>query len=378
MPHATDPPKHSPMLANLTDLLGESALEVQEARLDPEAVGEQLMQNYGLRGTLQRIATEKDDTFVLTAEGKGDPPSQKYLVKISSSFEDPDLVDFQSAVLEHVAEEDVFLPVPRILRTVDGQLMIGCFSGSGPFPRILRVLSYLDGEPLGTTNVSRANHEQIGRLDARLSVALSSFGHPKAKRPLAWDLANFPKLEPLLRYTESAEMRELLMRQFAIFDEQIVPRLPDVTHQVVHNDMNRYNVLIRHGVSNPRSRSFPWKTGIEISGVIDFGDVVYTALPFDLAIAASSQLTPSGSDPWVRARSIVRGYREVRPLTTTELEVVVWAAPVRVAVRTLLINYQSALNPERGVYLNSHITDNLAVLKSASKVSASSVLRGLV
>lgn len=373
--------------SHLMDILDQSALTTQERRLAPADVSRALAEHYGLSGPLKRIDTEKDDTFVLTpdsiAAGSEHPDAAgssghgtqaaRLLVKISSSSEAPQVVDLQSAVLDHVKETDSLLPVPRLVPTVDGHTAVPCFEGTGPYKRILRVLSYLEGEPLGIRATTSRQRNDVGRLLASLSLALSTFSHPSQDRLLVWDLQNFPHLEPLLAHVRDRDLRTEIERQFALFRDQVSPRLPEARFHVVHNDLNRYNVLVGKRVA-AGGRASPQG---ELSGIIDFGDVVRTAVPFDLAIAASGHLTAASPHPWGQACDVFRGYLGNRALNDAELEIAVWAAPARIALRALLICYQSAINPQRGEYLNSHVVDNLAILQAVSRVPTNSIVQEL-
>lgn len=334
----------------LDALMSESAMTAQEWRLNPERVADALWGYYGLAGELSRISTEKDDTFLLEPTD----PGPRHLIKISSSYEDPTIVDLQSSVLEHIEQADPGLPIPRLMRTLEGHRDVACFTGPGPYSRVLRVLSYLEGTPLGYGPTSLDQRLAVGRTLARLSHALHGFEHPRSQRLLAWDIRNFPQLAPLLDYVENAELRVLIAMQLDIYASRIEPLLPSVRQQVVHNDLNRFNILTTT------------RRGKELSGIIDFGDVVHTALPFDVAIAASGFLSTAATDPWAEARDMIRGYLNVRTLNEAEREVALLAAPVRIAIRTLLTSYQSAINPERGDYLNSHMSDNISVLRAVS------------
>lgn len=351
--------------APLAEILEQSALNAQEVQLDPGAVVAALGEHHGFAGTLKRIATEKDDTFVLapsTSVRGGVAGRTRLLVKVSSSYEDPQFVDLQSEVLDHIAAADPSLPVPRIIPALDGRSGVPCFAGSGAFVRVLRVLTFLEGEPMGAGPTTARQRAATGELLAGSSLALADFTHPAAGRLMAWDIQHFPALAPLLDTVEDPALRGEIERQMEQYAERILPRLPEVRFQVVHNDLNRHNVL----VAGERA----------IAGIIDFGDAVRTAIPFDLAIGAAGHLSPVG-DPWAQSLDVIRGYLTKRPLTAPEIEMAVRAAPVRIALRALLTCYQSSSNPQRAEYLNSHDSNNLAILRAVANVRAEAALAQL-
>lgn len=338
---------------SLEQLLAESALDVSEPRLDPARVADALREHFGVGGTLRRIATEKDDTFLLAPQGG----PRRWLVKVSSSYEAPAIVDLQSAAVEHAGARDRTLPVPRLLRTLDGRSGAAVFDGPGPHPRVLRVLSFLDGTPVGSRVATPEQCRSIGRNLARLSLALRDLDHPRSRRLLAWDLQHFARLRPLLDLVEDHALRGCIEREFDVFEGEVEPLLGEVEWQVLHDDLNSFNTLVSGGAAH------------DVCGIIDFGDVVRTAVPFDLAIAVAGHLR-TRRDPWAGGMGVVRGYVAVRPLSAVDLEVVVRAAPVRIALRALLTCYQSAANPQRAEYLNSHGRDDLGLLRACSAPGA--------
>src|SRR4029079_11870368 len=85
-----------------------------------------------------------------------------------------------------------------------------------------------------------------------------------------------------------------------------VPDLDHLPHQVIHNDANEHNVLV--GADGT------------VTGLIDFGDVVYSARVCGLAIAAAYAMQGT-ADPARAVVPVVRGYHEVTPLRTDELRV---------------------------------------------------------
>ena len=69
-------------------------------------------------------------------------------------------------------------------------------------------------------------------------------------------------------------------------------------HGVIHGDANDHNVLVRQG---------------RVAGLIDFGDLVYSAVVCDLAIAVAYAMLAK-PQPLDVAGAIVRAYHERLPL----------------------------------------------------------------
>ncbi len=99
------------------------------------------------------------------------------------------------------------------------------------------------------------------------------------------------------------------------YHEKLTPAWPSLRKQVVHGDLNIDNALVGDD-------------GL-ITGVIDFGDMTYTALITDLASVVDSLVLERPLDDVFRiARLILDGYQRVTPLEPEELLLIsdAWAA----------------------------------------------------
>jgi hydroxylysine kinase len=163
-------------------------------RLSADQAQEIARAHYGFSGSAQRLAAEHDDAFRIVA---GDGSSR--LLKVSVAAERPGPageVSLQAAVLLHLASAAPGLPVQRVIAALDGRPEVTL--GAGGRPRLARMTSWLDGEPLGGSTVGRGLRVDIGATLARLSMALRGFSHPGARRTHWWDLQQLGRLRPLL------------------------------------------------------------------------------------------------------------------------------------------------------------------------------------
>ena len=216
-------------------------------RLGLAEAGTLLDELYGIRGaTLARLDTERDDSFrVTTASGE-------FVLKVAHPADDPLSVNLQTAAMSYAAEESG-LPLQRVVFTVEGEVE-PLFLG-----RVVRLLTWLPGSPV----FEAPDLGMLGATLGRLTDALSTFDHPAAHRDFAWDSGRLDLVRPLLASFPAEE----LTATFDWFDSSDLGSLP---RQVIHNDFHPGNVLIADGV---------------VSGIIDFGDVVYTARVVDLSLA---------------------------------------------------------------------------------------------
>jgi hydroxylysine kinase len=314
----------------------ESGLLDEQSQLADATVLELLEGSYGLKGTLVRIPTEKDETFRLR-DGQ-----ETYLVKVSSPDEDPVIVHLQTACMEHLELTAPELPVQRLVRSLGGEPQVLIPSPAGPFDRVLRVMRFMPGDLLAGQEPSAGQLQLVGSSLARVGLALQDFDHARADRLLLWDLKHFHRMRPLLDYVDEQQKRSLAENIFDQFDQKVVPLLGSLTPQVVHGDFSPFNVLV-----DPHRPDY-------VAGIIDFGDVVRTPVIFDLSVAMANLLGTDPSSPWKHALHVMEGYLNVRPLQEQELEALIVSAQARLLLRALITQWRASQLPQRRDYLLSH------------------------
>ena len=292
---------------------------------------------FGIDGTATRFSTEKDDTFRIDASD-----GARYVLKVSNPGETAEELDLQVAAMRHVAAVAPDLPVPRVLPSKDGRFVVPVASPPEP-DRTARLYSYLEGMPLDTLHASAVDHYAIGEVLARLQRAMAGFRHPHEHRVLAWDVKHLTNLTGLQAHITDPAHRTLIEEAFARFTA-IEPALRHCPAQVVHNDFNRSNI-----VANPGAPNF-------VSGIIDFGDTVHTAVAIDVATAVMNQFpldfdANGPHDLFVQARELLRGYLAHAQLGTDELRLIPHLAMARVAARALLTSWRAILFPDNEAYI---------------------------
>ena len=95
-----------------------------------------------------------------------------------------------------------------------------------------------------------------------------------------------------------------------------------------------------------------------MTGVIDFGDTMRSAVIFDPAVAMANLLGRTPDQPWREACAFFAGYERERPIEDRELPLLPVAALARLALRALVTNWRAEHVPERRDYLLSHAKDD--------------------
>ncbi|WP_258564717.1 phosphotransferase [Streptomyces himalayensis] len=267
--------------------------------------------------------------------------------------------------MRHLETEAPHLPIQRVKETTEGGDNVPIETKDGGV-RVLRVFDFVEGAVLARTNPDPHQLAKAGQMLGRVDLALRSFRHPADERRLVWDLRHFDQLRELIEYTPSAAHRRLAQEVFRLFHEAIVPRLGDLETQVIHGDYSPYNVLV-----DPRTDSF-------VTGVIDFGDSMRSALIFDPAVSLANLLGRTPWDPWREACSFVAGYERARPIKDTELPLLPVAALARLTLRALVTQWRAERVPERRDYLLEHARDDWVNVERAMAVAMEEVVARLL
>lgn len=326
-------------------LFAESGMGSAHDPIDVDLVTSVLAEHYDLAGRLQPLATEKDDTFRLEADSAG------YLVKVSPPDEAREVVDLQTAVMRFLEAAAPELPVQRVRLTLDGRDHVDIAADGGS--RVLRVFEFVEGSVWAQARPDGEQLAVVGEMLGRVDVALEGFTHPADRRGLVWDIGHFHELRELLDHTPDAGHRGLAERVFDLFEAAVVPSLADLETQVIHGDYSPYNVVVDD----------QWEG--YVTGVIDFGDTVRSAVIFDPAVAMANLLGRTPQDPWREACAFVAGYQRTRPIRDHEVPLLPVAALARLTLRGLITNWRAERVPERRDYLLAHAKDDWAHVQLA-------------
>jgi hydroxylysine kinase len=301
---------------------------------EAEDIAERL---YGARGSATRFETEKDDTFLLDCADRG-----KFVLKIAHPSERMDELDFQVALMRHLEQRAPDLPIPRAIRDLAGSELPIVTTRAGE-RRAARFITFLPGTPLDRTSSTAPQRERIGEILAKLRYAMADFSHPADSRAVAWDVTHLLDLADLLCFIPAGGKRAWTLRALERFAD-VKPSLDLCRRQVLHNDFNTSNLVVDH--------ASPWF----LTGVIDFGDAVRTAIAVDVSTALMNQM-PKTFDPGNRhdlfdePRDVLRGYLRYAELTDEELRLIPFLAMGRLAVRALLTCWRAEIFPENSRYI---------------------------
>ncbi|MFZ5672467.1 MAG: phosphotransferase [Pseudomonadota bacterium] len=287
---------------------------------------------FAIDGEVALLTSERDKNFRVRASD-----GNEYVLKIANAVEPPEVTRFQTEALLHIERMDPSLPAPRVIRTRDGGSEAVLDYGDGSRSTV-RVLTFLQGEPLHKVERSAPQRRNIARCLARLDLALRDARPPVGAHELQWDIKNALKLRPQTGAIADAARRRRVEAILDGFEAHVTPVLAGLRRQVIHNDFNPHNILVA-----PDDHT-------AVSGILDFGDMVETPLVNDLAVACAYQAGP-GAHPLATIAEFTAAYHEINPLTAQEIDVLFDLVKARLVTTAVLTSWRAARYPENKDYI---------------------------
>jgi Ser/Thr protein kinase RdoA (MazF antagonist) len=275
---------------------------------------------YGVEGSMVPLRGERSHNTRISTETGDD-----YVLRIASASEPPAAIECQALAVVHIERMAPQLPITRLLPARNGQL-VPTVAFDGRQHRV-RLETFLPGVTFDERQrLSDDALRAVGELLGGVAAALTFFEHPAALGFMPWDIANGLIVDGSLRALLTPEARLLVDRARGRL-ESAMAAMEHLPRQVVHNDGHAGN-LLRSGPDSD-----------QVTGLIDFGDVVHTVTVADIAVAAAS-LVPHQHDPIAALGALTAGYHELRPLIDEEMKAVPDLVLARLVLSTLLIHYQ--------------------------------------
>ncbi len=272
-----------------------------------------------MRASARQLPSERDQNFLVS-----NASGEKFVLKIGNALEERAFLEAQNSALKHLATRVTFCQ--RLVPAASGEEIAAVETTSGA-THFVRLVDYLPGVPLAEIKPhSPGLLHDLGRKLGRLTHALADFDHPAVHRDFHWDLSNGNRIlddyGPLIN---EPKLRELVFK--CRFEPEI-----NLRRSVIHSDANDYNVLV-----DPET--------MIVSGLIDFGDMVYSYTVGDLAIALA-YVGLDKNDPRDAAREVISGYTSEFGLLDDEREALWPLVRLRLAMSVCMAAFQQRQQPD--------------------------------
>lgn len=277
---------------------------------------------FNVNGSISRLPGELDFNFKIKTE------KDSYLLKISRPDVDINEIDFQSKMLDWIAERSQDIRSPQLIRNISGQAVSEYRDSNGQI-RIVRLLTWMPGRLWSSVNPQNAPLLQsLGQEAGKLTQILQGFGHDYAQRKFDWDVAQSVWTKDYF-HLFTGEKSKIIQYFHQLFEDR-KEQYQSLRKSVVHNDANDNNVIVSEDLIHPK-----------VTAIIDYGDAVHTQSINDLAIAVAYAVMHK-PDALEAALNVVKGYHQEFPLEDAELKMLY----TLVAMRLIVSVTKSAINKE--------------------------------
>ncbi len=253
----------------------------------------------------------------------------KYIFKTYKKESDLfDLVKAESDLLAHLSDPGNH-QFPKPIKTLNGAYVEKIKIDGDEV--VIRLLSFLEGTFFAEAHHTSSLFESFGTFLAEMNLQLQHYkNYTIQARQFEWDIQYATLNAPLIVDITEPENRKIISYFFQQFKELIQPILPKLRKSIIHNDANEWNVLV---------------AGNQISGIIDFGDVVYSPLINELAVAISYAIMEK-DDPISWACHIINGYHKILPLETIEVDALYYLIATQLCISVSNSAHNKKLNPD--------------------------------
>jgi len=286
-----------------------------------------LIEAYGIHAKIKELPGYEDLNYILDYKGI------KSILKITVNSEAQLSVIPQVRVLDALHKtEGLKRFVPEVLPALSGEKALNWdYDGT---KLIVRVLSFLEGSFMGEKSPPISFFSSLGTLIGNLDNVLSGLDEPLFRQlDLEWDLANFLNNEGLCHYIKDPYNKTLVEYFFLQNREVVAPVYKNLRKSLIHNDINDWNVLAANN---------------KFTGLIDFGDMVFTATINELAIALAYAMMRQ-DDPLTVAFELVKGYHSQLALKEEELDLLYYLSASRLCT-TIVMAAKNASNDPGNEY----------------------------
>ena len=196
---------------------------------------------------------------------------------------------------------------------------------------ICRLLTFLEGTFLGDSTHNDKLIESLGTFLAQTDVQLGQFTNDTIKaRQWEWDIQYLHLNKKYIDDISDTANKNVVRYFFQQFEENVVPILPTLRKQLIHNDFNDWNVLTHKNT---------------VTGIIDFGDLAHSPLINELAIAIT-YICFDKENPLKWATTLVTAYHKVLPLKEIEIRVLYYLIAARLIQSVCNAAHAKKITPE--------------------------------
>ncbi|KFF98167.1 hypothetical protein IQ62_26460 [Streptomyces scabiei] len=308
--------------------LGASAAPFTGPVLSEQDATRLLREEWGITARLTDLGSTQDQVMLVEDDSDG----RRYVLKATPAEGGVEAVHAEHLAVRHFRSRDPGLVVPEAIPTLQDHDLVDRAGLR------VRLLEWVPGVPLGSVaHLSLTALRGLGRLAARSVTALAGFDHPGLHRHSSWDPRHAVRTVSGLTDHFTGPENALIDRALAPVADLVgggtAGRLPE---QAVHTDIHEYNVV----------GDFDADGAFVPTGIIDFGDLVWTWRAGEVATPMLAAVARAPEDPLGAALPVLAGYLDRLSLSEAEADALWTLVRARAVLCAALQTVASQQDPD--------------------------------
>jgi ethanolamine-phosphate phospho-lyase len=293
---------------------------------------------------MNKIIEENFNLKIISIEKLNGYENENYLIKTTNnkyifkkypySSELESIIHGENEVLLFLSKNNNKFPSP--IKSVDGVYLKTLEIDKEIF--IFRMLSFLDGKMLGSVKNTKEIFESFGAFLAKMNMKLQSYNNKIIEsRIWNWDIQHFHLNQKYIDDLNLEKDKILIKYFFNQFEENVNPVISYLRKSIIHSDANEWNVLIIND---------------KVSSIIDFGDLVYSPLINEVAIAMT-YASYDKENPLDWALIILESYNNELPILEIEIKILYYLIAARLCISLCNGAHSKKINPKNNYAFSS-------------------------
>ncbi|MCL4132682.1 UNVERIFIED_CONTAM: hypothetical protein GTU68_049946 [Idotea baltica] len=327
--------------------------QVVSPLMDENDVPSLVQRCYGLKTVYVKKLNGYDDKnyYIKVGQESENPHLKKtakngYILKVlnSETSKQQAIIEGQNSIMHFLSKNEVCVPMAQ--KDVNGQFLSKqvitskCTEMHKTSPEnIVRLFSYIPGKLMMEVTYTKQLLFEVGQITGKIDNVLKNFSNASIRnRTYMWQLQYVPQIVKYLHAVEEEQKQKLIKEVLSSWDSLVEPAIPLLEKGFIHGDLNEQNILVEADNQNPSLS--------HICGILDFGDVSYSPLIFELAITITYVVLEVNSiDSNEAAGYVIAGYETERKVTDVEWNILRECVAARMAQSLVLGAFSYTLNP---------------------------------
>ena len=286
-----------------------------------------LRDQYGLNADEIKLLVGYDNPNYKIVSG-----GQSYILKLyQNNSTHHKIIEAENNVLLKL-QTNLFGKIPNPITTLTGKTTFD--SGENSFGRLL---SYLEGDLLENVDHAPQLFSSLGKLLGQINKELAALDPFVFKsRVTDWDIQNALRVKRYIQFIPP-QRKKLVQYYLQQFEEFILPKLLKCRESLIHGDANDLNIVCKEN---------------QISGIFDFGDMVFSQTVNDLAICLAYALM-NKDQPVFWASHLILAYHKEFPLLEAEVDILYYLIAARLCISVCHSAYNRTLDPDKDYFFVS-------------------------